>query len=115
MLPRGEESPAAAGGEASGEPRGEPPRKSMPRGVASAPSVGSVGVDPRTTARLGEPQEGQKRAAPGTSLPQAEQVIAVAEVYHCPIPTSDSVERSLLNKPVRNSLGTDSKRGALRT
>lgn len=49
-------------------------------------------MEPRTTAL---PQEGQERAVPVISLPQAEQVMAVAEVYHCLPPSSDSLERSL--------------------
>jgi hypothetical protein len=59
------------------------------RGGASIPNVG---VEPKSTAL---PQEGQKRAAPGTSLPQAGQLMIVAGVYHRPLPSSDSAERSL--------------------
>jgi len=73
ILPLGEES----------RRRGEAPGEPGVRGVASVPCVG---VEPRITSL---PQEGQKRAAPGTSLPRAEQVMGVAEVYHCPGPSSE--------------------------
>jgi hypothetical protein len=54
--------------------RGKPPSGPGVRGVGfSAPSVGP---EPLST---GLPQEGQKRAAPGTSLPQAGQFMIVAE------------------------------------
>jgi hypothetical protein len=49
--------------------------KSRLRGVATG---SRVSVAPTSTA---PPQEGQKRAAPETSLPQAEQIMAVAGVY----------------------------------
>ena len=78
ILPLGEES----------RWRGEAPGEPGLRGVAS---VASVGVESRTTSL---PQEGQKRAAPGISLPQAEQVMEVAEVYHCPLPHSNSGKHS---------------------
>jgi hypothetical protein len=54
--------------------RGEPPSGPGVRGVGfSGPSVGP---EPLSTAL---PQEGQKRAAPATSLPQAGQIMVVAE------------------------------------
>ena len=59
-------------------------------GVRGVPSVACVGVEPRTASL---PQEGQKRAAPGTSPPQAEQVMAVAAVYHRPRAISDDRRR----------------------
>jgi hypothetical protein len=56
--------------------RGEAPGKP---GVCGAAFSGPrVGPEPLATAL---PQEGQKRAAPGTSLPQAGQLMAVARVY----------------------------------
>jgi hypothetical protein len=61
------------------------------RGEASNPSVG---VEPKSTAL---PQEGQKRAGPGTSLPQAGQLMIVAEYitarFQTPKPWSASVAR----------------------
>lgn len=62
-----------------------------------------VGVEPKSTAL---PQEEQKRAASGTTLPQAGQIMGVAGVYHCPLLSLDSVERSL----PKNALLGDSRR-----
>ena len=41
------------------------------------------------------PQEGQKRAAPGTALPQAGQLMINEGVYHYPLPSSDPGDRPL--------------------
>src|ERR1700730_10896654 len=64
--------------------RGEAPGEPGARGGASGPSVA---VAPKSTAM---PQEGQKRAVPGTALPQAVQLMIAAE-YITAIPSSDSV------------------------
>jgi hypothetical protein len=88
-LPLGEES------RLGGETPGEPPREPVLRGAASIPSVG---VEPKSTAL---PQAGQKRAAPGTSLPQAGQLMTVAGVYHRPLPSFASAERSLRKNGVQ--------------
>ncbi len=63
ILPLGEESRL----------RGESPGEPGARGVASA---SSGAVAPKSTAL---PQEGQKRAVPGTALPQAGQLMIAAE------------------------------------
>ena len=59
------------------------------RGAASSPSVG---VEPKSTAL---PQEGQKRAAPETSFPQAGQLMIAGEYitarFQAPILYGDSV------------------------
>ena len=68
--------------------RGEAPGEPGPPGVASGSSVAAAS---KSTAM---PQEGQKRAVPGIALPQAGQFMIIAGVYHCPLPSSDSVERS---------------------
>jgi hypothetical protein len=76
ILPLGEKPRLC--GEAPGEPGA--------RGVASGSSVAAA---LRSRAM---PQEGQKRAVPGTALPQAGQLMIIAEVYHYALPSSYSVE-----------------------
>jgi hypothetical protein len=92
MLPKGEER--GLRGEAPGEP-----------GVRGTASSGpSVGPEPLLTAL---PQEGRKRAAPGTSLPQAGQLMAGAGVYlaleGCKIPEKDFLNPS---PPMRHDVLT---------
>lgn|ERR1700733_2803422 len=79
ILPLGEEPRLC--GEAAGE-----------TGVRGMASGSSVAAALKSTTM---PQEGQKRAASGTALPQAGQLMINAEVYHYRLPRSDSVARSL--------------------
>src|ERR1700684_352841 len=68
---------------------GDAPGKSGARGRASGSSVAAA---LKSTTM---PQEGQKRAAPGTALPQAGQLMINEGVYHYPLPSSDPGDRPL--------------------
>jgi hypothetical protein len=92
ILPLGEESRFR--GPAPCEPLPAP----APRGAASGPRVG---VEPKSTAL---PHDGQKRAVPETSLPQAGQLIFAAGVYHRPLPTAASGRIAIALFPLVNKV-----------